>query len=227
MIVDGVEVLYTMRNGKIVDPNIPMDGLVCYLDTRGKYNTDVYRNTLLDLSGNGNHGALQNFSFADGSGYENGGLKFDGVDDGATISRDFFFNKKPFTYLLDFEIPRTAKEQNSNILLGWAFFINYENNNIYSRFNNPNAVVMGTAKVGVGRHIFVCNMGEDYAKTKFFLDGNSIGLWNIFKPDGTPVSFADSPGDIEVQPEGVKKINKMMIWDRQLTDEEITKLMEA
>lgn len=82
MIIDGIEVLYTIQNGKIVDPNIPTDGLVCYLDTRGKNNTDKHRATLLNLSGNGNHGTLQNFNFTSESGYvKDVGLRFDGVDD--------------------------------------------------------------------------------------------------------------------------------------------------
>ena len=87
------EVLYTMRNGKIVDPNIPMDGLVCYLDARGKTNTDKHRGTLLDLSGNGNHGTLQNFNFTEESGYVkdlSGRLKFDGVDDRLILQKEVY-----------------------------------------------------------------------------------------------------------------------------------------
>lgn len=235
MIIDGVEVLYTMRNGKIVDPNIPTDGLVCYLDARGKYNTDVYRNTLLDLSGNGNHGTLQNFSFTEESGYVKdlsgggtSGLSFDGVDDKLTISRDFMFRKKPFTYFIDFEIPKTAMEQNINIDLGLGFYLHRANDKIYNTLtNNSSGNTQGSVAVTVGRHILVCSMGEDFTKSKYFLDGNSIPILNTLLSDGTPVSFIDKPGDMAIISSGTKEINKLMIWNRQLTDEEITKLMEV
>ena len=69
MIIDGRKVLYSMKGGVIQDPSIPTDGLVCYLDARGKTNTDKHRGTLLDLSGNGNHGTLTNFNFTEESGY--------------------------------------------------------------------------------------------------------------------------------------------------------------
>ena len=212
MIIDGVEVLYTMRNGKIVDPNIPTDGLVCYLDTRGKYNTDVYRNTLLDLSGNGNHGTLQNFSFTEESGYVKdlsgvGGLKFDGVDDEVTISGDVM-DKEPFTYFVDFKIPRTAKEQNTSINLGLGFYSHQANNLIYaSSTNNPDGTTYGDAELGVGRHIFICTLREDFTKAKFFLDGNSVPICGTLVSDGTPVIFRGTPWDKAIRRNGTKEIN--------------------
>ena len=128
MIVDGVEVLYMMRNGKIVDPNIPMNGLVCYLDARGKTNTDKHKGTLLDLSGNGNHGTLQNFSFTEESGYVKGlsgggyGLKFDGVDDKVTIDLDM---SQDFTIFTELSIPATMKGD-------MRFTIDYQEGSFYS-----------------------------------------------------------------------------------------------
>lgn len=69
MKINGKEVLYTLKNHKIIDPDIPTDGLVCYLDTRGKTNQDIHKETLLDLSGNGNNGTLTGFAFNESSGY--------------------------------------------------------------------------------------------------------------------------------------------------------------
>ena len=129
MIVDGAEVLYTMRNGKIVDPNIPMDGLACYLDTRGKHNTDIYRNTLLDLSGSGNHGTLQNFNFTEESGYVEdlsgggtSGLKFDEVDDKLSID---VYMSQDFTIFTELNIPATMKGD-------MRFTIDYQEGSFYA-----------------------------------------------------------------------------------------------
>lgn len=223
--------IYGMRNGKIVNSTVPTDNLIMYIDTRGKKNSDTYKNLLYDLSGNGNHGTLQNFSFTEESGYVkglSGGLKFDGVDDYLSISRDFTFKEKPFTYFVDFKILRTATEQNNDIYLGLGFFLHNANNLIYNALtNNPYWNTHGDTQVGVGRHIFACTMGDDFTKAKYFLDGNSVFIYNKILSDGTPAVFVDKPGDITIPADGVKKINKLMIWDRALTDEEITQIMEV
>ena len=230
------EVLYTMRNGKIVDPNITTDGLACYLDTRGKTNTDKYKGTLLDLSGNGNHGSLHNFNFTEESGYikdlSGGGLKFDGVDDKLTVDRDFMFTQKPFTYFIDFEISKSAVEQGAGIHLGLGFTLHENNSKIYNySTSNPDATTLGDVIVTAGRHIFVCSIGEDFTKAKYFLDGNSVPILNKVLSDGTPVSFIDRKGPMSISRDGprdgVKEINRLMVWDRQLTDEEIQQLMEV
>ena len=230
------EVLYTIKNGKIVDPNIPTDGFICYLDARGKTNNDIYKNVLLDLSGNGNHGTLQNFNFTEESGYVKGllgggtsGLQFDGVDDHLIIGKDFSFREKPFTYFVDFKIPKTAMEQNSNIDLGFGLYLHKTNNKIYNHLtsNIPDATTLGDVNVTVGRHIFVCSMGEDYTKSKYFLDGNSIPIQHKVLSDGTPVIFLGGTGSMYINSSGVKEINRLMIWNRQLTEQEITKLMEV
>lgn len=59
---------------------IVTDGLVLYLHGAcGKNNpaTRVWK----DLSGNGNDGELVNFGYIEDSGWVDGGLRFDGVDD--------------------------------------------------------------------------------------------------------------------------------------------------
>lgn len=236
MIIDGRKILYSMKGGVIQDPSIPVDGLVCYLDTKGKSNTDKHKGTLLDLSSNGNHGTLQNFNFTEGSGYENGGLKFDGVDDSLSTIRDdslstirnVVIREKPFTYFVDFNISKTAMEQNSDIDLGLCFYLHRANNKIYNYLtSHPDGITLGDVNVTVGRHIFVCSMGEDYTKAKYFLDGNSIPILNKVLSDGTPVTFLYGNESEYINSAGTKKINKLMIWDRQLTDEEVQQLMEV
>src|SRR5699024_2264401 len=59
------------------------DGLVLHYDFSHESNTSEYKDKAFDYSGNGNHGALNNFNFTEESGYVGNGLKFDGVDDRA------------------------------------------------------------------------------------------------------------------------------------------------
>ena len=56
------------------------DGCVLYLDGRYGCN-DPATQTWYDLSGMGNDGTLNNFAYAEGSGWTGKGLQFDGVDD--------------------------------------------------------------------------------------------------------------------------------------------------
>ena len=67
------------------------DSLVLWLDgsTGNNYEkTNIWK----DLSGNGNDGELRNFGYTEGSGWVDGGLKFDGVDDYVISPYNHLFN---------------------------------------------------------------------------------------------------------------------------------------
>ena len=217
MIVDGVEVLYTMRNGKIVNPNIPMDGLVCYLDTRGKYNTDVYRNTLLDLSGNGNHGTLQNFNFTEESGYVKGlldGLSFDGVDDQVTFNDPIPLKGKR-TCFIEFGINEPASKQGRIVEIGGNMYIHNANNKIY--FYSVPVITLNTFPAG--EYKITYTQGADNSNPRFWANGLENPL--------SPIVTSSNPLPQGIRRSGKKVIKKLMIWDRVLTEQEITKLMEV
>lgn len=57
------------------------DGLVAYYTGRGRSNTDTNRDILPDLSGNGNDLENKNFAYTPESGYGDGYIQYDGVDD--------------------------------------------------------------------------------------------------------------------------------------------------
>ena len=85
---------------------VVQDGLVLHYDFSHESNTSEYKGKAFDYSGNGNHGVLTNFAYSDYSGYQNGGLEFDGVDDEVvipyennTFSVDFTWSAviKPYT----------------------------------------------------------------------------------------------------------------------------------
>lgn len=75
---------YLRNKNKI---NVPTPD--CYYDFSKGSNDDVNRNTIKDYSGNGNDAVAHNFAWnEDGSGYKDGALIFDGVDD--YVSLDAF-----------------------------------------------------------------------------------------------------------------------------------------
>ena len=72
---------FIYEGNEIVYPNPVKDGLVLWYDFSGRTNADSQRGIAEDLSGNGNHGTLQNFNYTPESGYDKNKLLFDGVDD--------------------------------------------------------------------------------------------------------------------------------------------------
>lgn len=78
------DIHYIIKNGIVEQPAIVKDGLELYYDAKGKHNSDVHKDTLLDLSGNNRHGTLVNFAYEGVSGYQEngtGGILLDDVDD--------------------------------------------------------------------------------------------------------------------------------------------------
>ena len=72
---------FIYEGSELVYPNPVKDGLVLWYDFSGRTNVDGQRGIAEDLSGNGNHGTLQNFNYTPESGYDKNKLLFDGVDD--------------------------------------------------------------------------------------------------------------------------------------------------
>lgn len=71
---------------KYIDPEylLPSEEIPtpdCYYDFSQGSNDDETRDTIKDLSGNGNDAVAHNFAWNEESGYAEGGLKLDGVDD--------------------------------------------------------------------------------------------------------------------------------------------------
>lgn len=75
----GVPFIY--QGEELIYPEYVKDGLVLHYDFSGMTNEDVTKDIATDLSGNGNHGTLQNFNYTAESGYDKNKLLFDGVDD--------------------------------------------------------------------------------------------------------------------------------------------------
>ena len=81
MNIGSLNTPFIYRGEELIYPNYVKDGLVLHYDFSAMSNDDVSRGVAKDLSGNGNHGTLQNFNFTAESGYDKNKLIFDGVDD--------------------------------------------------------------------------------------------------------------------------------------------------
>ena len=90
---------FVIENKKLVYPEIVADGLQLYYDAKGKRDTDYHRDTMLDMSGNKNHGKLHNFAYEKHSGYKDG-LVFDYIDD-KLIRPTLNLKPNDFTFMLN------------------------------------------------------------------------------------------------------------------------------
>jgi hypothetical protein len=129
----GEDIAFVRNNCEVVFPEYAArDNLKLWYDFSGRTNTDAQKGVAEDLSGNGNNGTLNGFAYASGSGYEDGGLKGDGIDD--NISGDFTYDESDFT--LEF----TFKLAGGVVALGTFGFFNSvvlaSNSAITARTNN-------------------------------------------------------------------------------------------
>ena len=67
------------------------EGLIGYYTGRGRSNTDENKNILPDLSGNGNDLENKNFAYTVDSGYGDGYIQYDGIDD-YSFSKEIYSN---------------------------------------------------------------------------------------------------------------------------------------
>ena len=92
---------FIYEGNESVYPNPVKDGLVLWYDFSGRTNADSQRGIAEDLSGNGNHGTLQNFNYTPESGYDKNKLLFDGVDDyilSNSFNRDYIDATTEFNF---------------------------------------------------------------------------------------------------------------------------------
>lgn len=98
---NGKEAVAVIKNGVAQYPNYVRDGLSFHYDNRGKYNTDTYKEELLDLTGNQKTGTLKNFVCSDANsiGHISGVLNVDGINDFVKIPS--ISSKANFTVQVD------------------------------------------------------------------------------------------------------------------------------
>ena len=104
---------FIYEGNELVYPNPVKDGLVLWYDFSGRTNADGQRGIAEDLSGNGNHGTLQNFNYTIESGYDKNKLSFDGVDDEI---RESNLNKPPSSMTISLTMNITDKNTSMDAL---------------------------------------------------------------------------------------------------------------
>lgn len=115
------------------------DGLVAYYTGRGRSNTDENRDILPDLSGNGNDLTNYNMSYTTESGYGDGYIQYDGIDDFSGLKTSIPATKRTVLFTVS-DIHRLNGNRNA-----WCGLI--DGQNYYLGINN------GTGFTQSGKYI--------------------------------------------------------------------------
>jgi len=225
----GKDLPFVFKGDKIVYPNPVKDGLVLWYDFAGMRNTDLNREIAKDLSGNSNHGTLQNFNFTPESGYDKNKLSFDGVDDRVYIispgeeSKAFLSNE--MTVVWSGIIRETQAKSGINQILtagyvnGWALGYHGAVDRLMYTVRDSN----GSGGYSI-RYLDRPPFGEFFTFAMTFKKGEVIAYLN-----GTERNKTVSTGDItystyprvEIISDAHQTTASCKIYNRPLTPEEI------
>lgn len=193
------------------------DGLVGYYTGRGRSNTDENKNILPDLSGNGNDLENINFAYTVDSGYGDGYIQYDGIDDYSNIRWTDITAKSALLVCEDIvntkESPyysRTSMVGNDRSLFGEISNGKISSQNAYGYYNGTD----------LGTEIYTKNFTDETGILNIYL-GNVNGLIDnptyIYNACLGAGNYYNNPTRYTCK----LKVYDFLIYDRKLTDEEI------
>ena len=104
------------------------EGLIGYYTGRGRSNTDENKNILPDLSGNGNDLENKNFAYTVDSGYGDGYIQYDGIDDFSGLKTSIPATKRTVLFTVS-DIHRLNENSNAwcGLIDGQNYFLGINN----------------------------------------------------------------------------------------------------
>ena len=212
-----------------VNPRIVMDcevseildyireGLIGYYTGRGRSNTNENKNILPDRSGNGNDLENKNFAYTPESGYGDGYIQYDGVDDFSNVAWTDVTTKSVLLVCEDIVNTKqspyyslTSMIGNDRSLFGGISNGKIPANNIYGYFNSSN----------LGSELYTKDFSLEKGILNIYL-GNTGGLIN--NPEYV-YNLCIGAGNFYANPPRYSckvKIYDFLAYTRKLTDEEI------
>lgn len=193
------------------------DGLVGYYTGRGRSNTDENKNILPDLSGNGNDLTNYSMAYTLESGYGDGYIQYDGVDDFSNVAWTDVTTKSVLLVCEDIVNTKqspyyslTSMIGNDRSLFGGISNGKITANNIYGYFNSSN----------LGSELYTKDFSLEKGILNIYL-GNIGGLIN--NPEYV-YNLCIGAGNFYANPPRYSckvKIYDFLAYTRKLTDEEI------
>ena len=221
--------------GTIVDDNfkldskVPTNDLLFWGQTDNKNNTETI---LKDKSGRNNDGILNGFDGTDVSGYNNGELVFDGIDDYVDIGYANYDFKNSQSYVLYVKV---------NVMKYQEVFGNWESGGGGIGFNATSSIPFYALHDGTGYKSVMSNTKRDILKYYTIIgtyDGSTAKLYvdGILDSQAAVSSLKNANMNIVIgaNPESAGKvinpasisIKETMLYDRALTEDEVKILTE-
>ena len=115
------------------------EGLIGYYTGRGRSNTDENKNILPDLSGNGNDLENKNFAYTVDSGYGDGYIQYDGIDDFSGLKTSIPATKRTVLFTVS-DIHRLNENSNAwcGLIDGQNYFLGINNGTGFTQSGNYN-----------------------------------------------------------------------------------------
>lgn len=181
------------------------DGLIGYYTGRGRSNDDENKNILPDLSGNGNDLENKNFAYTADSGYGDGYIQYDGVDDFSSVEKAM--TNIDFTILFTIsDVELLTSNSWSGLIYGSSYYLGINKGICFSSENryimNGNISKTNFNISNKGKEIFVVGCFNGGKKNKVI--GFTLGSIN-----NSPIYACK------------QKIYDVLIYNRELTEEEV------
>ena len=181
------------------------DGMVAYYTGRDRNNTDENKTILPDMSGNGNDLENKNFAYTPDSGYGDGYIQYDGVDDFSSVEKAM--TNIDFTILFTIsDVELLTSNSWSGLIYGSSYYLGINKGICFSSENryimNGNISKTNFNISNKGKEIFVVgcfNGGKE---------NNVIGI-TLGSINNSPIYACK------------QKIYDVLIYNRELTEEEI------
>lgn len=212
------------------------DGLILHLDAinntgSGHSNTTT---TWKDLSGNGNDGTLYNIENSSTSGWQEDGLRLDGIDDYVSLDPAKLTNLQQGTVIVDFELYDWNPDQQYDTIFfkgnetNWVYNHIQISENLYSA-SNINTTISNNTQSTTASLLIPVSLNT-YKQVALRWDGNQIsnldnGVLNqsitsaLYPADDSTVCYLGRGYNEERYCNC--KIKSLKIYNRALTDEEI------
>lgn len=181
------------------------EGLLGYWTGRGRSNTDENRDILPDLSGNGNDLTNYNMAYTVDSGYGDGYIQYDGVDDFSSVGKAM--TNIDFTILFTIsDVELLTGNSWSGLIYGSSYYLGINKGICFSSENRY--IMNGNVS---NRNFNIANKGKEIFVVGCFNGGKENNVIGI-----TLGSINNSPIYACKQ-----KIYDVLIYNRELTEEEI------
>ncbi len=210
-----------------VDNKVPTDELLFWGQADNEENTT----SILKDKSNNNDGTMYNFDNTSSSGYTDDGLLFDGIDDYVDLGLANYDFKNSLSYVIYINIISTDASYKKIICnqenAGSA--IEIYNQNLYfnlwdgTQYTNVNTTFNTN-------QFYAISTTYDGTAMKLYFDGKLIKEKNISQVTVSPVSLligANPQATGQVINNTNMNLKEVMIYDRALTEDEITTITEG